>query len=1147
MFPRAFHDTVGVLALGGVLAGCFIVPAPPPRTAAPVPDDRPPAGGHDDWSATKPPPHDVYTEPPPTGPRPAASSLSLEVFVPPGALKAGARIGLDVRVRNISTSFVVVHRLDDAFVSADLVDDRGRFWSCWNPATPPAVESDSFVGLPRGGTLRMETSIADVCPDAKSLPPGTYYLTIRYEVPEYYDGSYFGVSAWTGALATASLTIEVEGTPPVVEPAPPPAVMGLEIRVDGSAHVSGDPVTLDLRLFNRGKRSVVVGPFDPARIELTVSDPYGGKFPCRKTAPLVKPPRGAFGTLEPGTSISVSLRLEDLCKIETPGTYFVRAQYAPLDDGARHGFDAWTGKIASSRISFYVSPRVAPPKLVASAYFDRGTYRIGDPATLTIAIENVGGSETWVPALDGFIWIRVTDAWGGLVECRPKAKLPAALNRKDFRALPPGGKLPLTVDLGKRCDFPRAGDYDVSVAYVVPPSFSGEAFGFASWFTGKVTGPKLAVNMTTPAPAPPPPARLELLAAPASALARKGEPAWVNVTVRNTGKSSVPFFNFVPGFVHFEVKGALGTWTCDVPGASPITRESFYSVMPGSGVSDRVDLFEHCGRKLVEIGVYEVRARYEVPAAYAGAAYGFAAWTGRLDAAPFTIEVFDPTPPAPRIKVSVLPGAAGVVLPGAPVPVRVVLENLGAHVVEVRPWSMGDLEVRVSAPGDRLMRCTPPAGPVTTAAFHLFPGKTAGWSGDLRVACGASAFGVPGKYEVRAYYAPASATSDPIAIIVKPLDRPEPPPPPPPPPAPAPPALVLRAEAKAASYRLGDPIRVDLVLRNEGRGPAELERLHPWHVGFAAVREDGKKTACAGGDTRPAGVSVDTILPGADRALAVDLTRWCRITEPGRYRVAPRVTFPKPPGAAGADLWTGVVVAEAFWVTVLATKVMPPPLPPPPPATARPEPPPPPATGAPIPGYKPHHEPPPPPPPATARPEPPPPPPPATGAPIPGYKPRPEPPPPATARPEPPPPATGAPIPGYKPGTEPPPPPPAAGAFFDIAVRASAPAAATDPVVLDLSLTVNAVGPGSAPSPVSVTHPMRFVLRLESDATKKRVTCAGTEAAKGVVKYSAGASFVAHVTFGCRFPAPGTWKGIVETRLGSEPPSRSGTFGITVK
>jgi hypothetical protein len=186
--------------------------------------------------------------PDPEPAKPPDSALYLEVFGPAVVGKPGARIPLDLRVRNVSPAFLVVHRLDDAFISAELVDDRGRWFSCWNSAVPPTIDSDSFVGLPRGGSLRIETSVGDICPEAKSLPPGTYYLTIKYEVPDYYDGSLFGLTAWTGAVASSATTIEVEGTPAVVAPAPPPAVLGLEIRVDGASPVSGDPVTRELRL-----------------------------------------------------------------------------------------------------------------------------------------------------------------------------------------------------------------------------------------------------------------------------------------------------------------------------------------------------------------------------------------------------------------------------------------------------------------------------------------------------------------------------------------------------------------------------------------------------------------------------------------------------------------------------------------------------------------------------------------------------------------------------------------------------------------------------------------------------------------------------------------------------------------------------------
>jgi hypothetical protein len=135
-------------------------------------------------------------------------------------------------------------------------------------------------------------------------------------------------------------------------PPPPPApepTLGLEL-VQGSDARNFSNVTATIKLTNHDKTLRRIY-FRRELVSFQVTGP-DGTVTCDPQPDERAPDRMAYTALNAGGSINVTSRLAELCPgdaFQRPGLYVIEAQLDAFATGSEHGFDAFVGKLVSSR------------------------------------------------------------------------------------------------------------------------------------------------------------------------------------------------------------------------------------------------------------------------------------------------------------------------------------------------------------------------------------------------------------------------------------------------------------------------------------------------------------------------------------------------------------------------------------------------------------------------------------------------------------------------------------------------------------------------------------------------------------------------------------------------------------------------------
>jgi hypothetical protein len=135
-------------------------------------------------------------------------------------------------------------------------------------------------------------------------------------------------------------------------PPPPPApepTLGLDL-VQGSDARNFSNVTATIKLTNHDKTLRRIY-FRRELVSFQVTGP-DGTVTCDPQPDERAPDRMAYTALNAGGSINVTSRLAELCPgdaFQRPGLYVIEAQLDAFATGSEHGFDAFVGKLVSSR------------------------------------------------------------------------------------------------------------------------------------------------------------------------------------------------------------------------------------------------------------------------------------------------------------------------------------------------------------------------------------------------------------------------------------------------------------------------------------------------------------------------------------------------------------------------------------------------------------------------------------------------------------------------------------------------------------------------------------------------------------------------------------------------------------------------------
>jgi hypothetical protein len=148
-------------------------------------------------------------------------------------------------------------------------------------------------------------------------------------------------------LVATPLVLGGDYAPP--PPAVPPPTLALEL-VQGSDASTFSTATATLKLSNHDKvlRRIY---FRRELVSFQVTGP-DGTVTCDPQPDERAPDRLAYTALNAGGSVTVTSRLAELCPGESfqrPGLYVIEAQLDAFANGKEHGFDAFVGKLVSSR------------------------------------------------------------------------------------------------------------------------------------------------------------------------------------------------------------------------------------------------------------------------------------------------------------------------------------------------------------------------------------------------------------------------------------------------------------------------------------------------------------------------------------------------------------------------------------------------------------------------------------------------------------------------------------------------------------------------------------------------------------------------------------------------------------------------------
>lgn len=152
------------------------------------------------------------------------------------------------------------------------------------------------------------------------------------------------------------------------EPAAPPPPLRLELkRGSDAANVGGSTVVVSLTNVTREPVRVY---FRREFVRLTLRGPTG-IVQCGTDALGRSPDRQAFRRLSPGKTLSVAIRLAELCPegaLATSGVYNAYAQFNALHTGAEYGLNAFVGSVeAENSVKLRIrrgEQRTEPPPML---------------------------------------------------------------------------------------------------------------------------------------------------------------------------------------------------------------------------------------------------------------------------------------------------------------------------------------------------------------------------------------------------------------------------------------------------------------------------------------------------------------------------------------------------------------------------------------------------------------------------------------------------------------------------------------------------------------------------------------------------------------------------------------------------------------
>jgi hypothetical protein len=212
---------------------------------------------------------------------------------------------------------------------------------------PPPPELD-------GGVVEEGENGVEMHDDAEPRDGGT---RPEHPKPGHERGHHrHGPSDAPAAPAPTSGVKELVATPLVLggdyappPPPVPPPTLGLELVLGSDArNFSSATATVKLTNHDKTLRRIY---FRRELVSFQVTGP-DGTVTCDPQPDERAPDRLAFTALNAGGSITVTSRLAELCpgdSFQRPGLYVIEAQLDAFASGAEHGFEAFVGKLVSSR------------------------------------------------------------------------------------------------------------------------------------------------------------------------------------------------------------------------------------------------------------------------------------------------------------------------------------------------------------------------------------------------------------------------------------------------------------------------------------------------------------------------------------------------------------------------------------------------------------------------------------------------------------------------------------------------------------------------------------------------------------------------------------------------------------------------------